>query len=421
VTPWADIVSPAHVAPGAVSDAVDGLVPPVVVRPGSVEEVKACVTAAAASGAALIASGLGAHLDVGGRPSRFDLLLKLDRLSRVVDHQAGDMTVTVEAGCRLGDLARTLGTAGQWLPLDPVHPETTTVGGLIAADLSGPLRASQGRVRDLLLGIRVVGADGALVSGGGRVVKNVAGYDLPKLHVGALGTVGVIVEATFKVRPRPIREEAVRLVTTSPRQAADLALALLDDPQVAPYWLEVTGSGVLDGDDSVAAIVGFAGIVEEVAHARARVLATAHTHGVEAVTVADGEALRLRLGAFAVEPAAAVLRASTLPAEVGELMERVEECARTANARVRVLAHAANGVVRLRVASPSAVSSLVGVLRPTLEARGGSFVVERASAAVKAALDVWGHVGPGLPLMRRLKEAFDPAGILAPGRFVGGL
>src|SRR5439155_13006439 len=134
----------------------------------------------------------------GAPPARLDAVLRLDRVARVIDHQPGDMTVTVEAGCPLATLAEVLGAAGQWLPLDPPRADATTVGGLVAADLSGPLRASQGRVRDLLLGVRVVGADGVLVSGGGRVVKNVAGYDLPKLHVGALGTLGVIVEATFK-------------------------------------------------------------------------------------------------------------------------------------------------------------------------------------------------------------------------------
>jgi glycolate oxidase FAD binding subunit len=420
VTPWADIVGPAHVAPGEAGDAVDGVVPQAVVRPGSVDEVRACVEAAAKTGAALVASGLGGHLDVGGVPARLDLLLRLDRLSRVVDHQAGDMTVTVEAGCPLRDLARTLATAGQWLPLDPPRPDTTTIGGLIAADLSGPLRASQGRVRDLLLGIRVVGADGALVSGGGRVVKNVAGYDLPKLHVGALGTVGVIVEATFKLRPRPAREEAVRIATKSPRDAADIALALLDDPQVVPYWLEVVGSGVLDGDGA-AAIVGIAGIAEEVANARARVLETARARGLEAMTVADGDVLRLRLGAIPGEPAAAVLRAAMLPADVGEFMEQAAGAVHEADARARTIAHAANGVVRIAVEQPSAAASLVRALRSALETHGGSFVVERAVPSVKASLDVWGDAGPGFPLMRRLKEAFDPAGILAPGRFVGGL
>src|SRR5438552_18510872 len=124
---------------------------------------------------------------------------RLARLTRVVDHKAADMTVTVEAGCPLAALGAALGSAGQWLSLDPPRPEETTVGGLVAANLSGPLRASQGGVRDLLIGLRVVNADGAVVAGGGRVVKNVAGYDLPKLHGGALGSAGAIVEATFKV------------------------------------------------------------------------------------------------------------------------------------------------------------------------------------------------------------------------------
>jgi glycolate dehydrogenase FAD-binding subunit len=420
VIPWDDIVGPAHVAPGEAADAVDGIVPRAVVRPGSVDEVRACVETAAATGAALVASGLGGHLDVGGIPARLDLLLRLDRVSRIVDHQAGDMTVTVEAGCPLPELARTLMTAGQWLPLDPPHAATTTVGGLIAADLSGPLRASQGRVRDLLLGVRVVGADGALVSGGGRVVKNVAGYDLPKLHVGALGSVGVIVEATFKVRPRPACAEAVRIATRSPREAAEIALALLDDPGVVPYWLEVVGSRVLDGDGA-AAIVGIAGIREEVEHARARVVETARARRLEAMTLADGDALRLRLGAIPGEPAAAVLRAAMLPADVGEFMEQAAAAVYEADARSRTIAHAANGVVRIAVAQPSAAASLVRALRPALETRGGSFVVERAVPSVKVSLDVWGDVGPGLPLMRRLKETFDPARLFAPGRFVGGL
>src|SRR5581483_1573581 len=184
-------------------DAVAGVAPRRVVRPASVDEVRAAVREAGARHDCLVALGRGGHRDLGGPPSRLDLVVRLDALDRIVDHQAGDMTVTVEAGCPLAAVQSVLAGAGQWLPLDPPRPDATTIGGLVAADLSGPLRASQGTVRDLLLGIAVVGADGALVRGGGRVVKNVAGYDLPKLHVGAFGTLGIVVEATFKVRPRP--------------------------------------------------------------------------------------------------------------------------------------------------------------------------------------------------------------------------
>src|SRR5206468_9287047 len=266
--------------------------PACVVRPGSVAEVQECVRAAARARASLVVQGLGAHLSVGAPPARLDVVLGLDRLARVIDHQAGDMTVTVEAGCTLVALANTLATGGQWLPLDPPRADATTVGGLIAANLSGPLRASQGRVRDLLLGIRVVGADGALITGGGRVVKNVAGYDLPKLHVGALGTVGVIVEATFKVLPRPPAEEAVVVACRSAREAADAALAVRDS-DAAPLWLEVAGAGGLpEGPgEGAAAVVGLGGIGEEIAEARACVQRIAASLGLRAVPVAGGAAL----------------------------------------------------------------------------------------------------------------------------------
>jgi glycolate oxidase FAD binding subunit len=420
VTPWSDIVGAVHVAPGVAEDAVDGVVPAWVVRPGSVAEVQACVRVAAASGLGLAASGLGAHLDVGAAPARLDVLLRLDRLARLLDHQAGDMTVTVEAGCRLETLAQVLAAAGQWLPLDPPRPEATTVGGLVAANLSGPLCASQGRVRDLLIGIRVVGADAACVAGGGRVVKNVAGYDLPKLHVGALGTVGVIVEATFKVRPRPACEEAVVVFCPGLAAAAEMALVLLDDA-AGPLWVEVAGAGSLPGSAGDGVAVGFGGAAEEVAEGCARAVAAARSRGRQAVAVPDGPSLRSRLAGAAAEPAAAVLRAAMLPTQVGEFMESAAARARAAGVAVRCMAQAASGVVRLAVMEAGAVASLVRALRPGLEAQGGSLVVERAIPAVKAAVDVWGDPGPGMALMRGVKAAFDPAGLFAPGRFVGGL
>jgi len=422
VSVWADIVGAEHVEAGTAAAAIDGVVPSWVVRPGNVDEAQACVREAAGHGVVLVAKGLGAHLDIGAPPARLDVVLRLDRLDRVVDHQPGDMTVTVEAGCPLAALGRVLAGAGQWLPLDPPRADATTVGGLVAADLSGPLRASQGRVRDLLLGIRTIGADGALVAGGGRVVKNVAGYDLPKLHVGALGTVGVIVEATFKVRPRPEREEAVVIACRTGPSAGDTALAVWSSA-IAPVWLEAAGPGALaEGPgEGAAVVVGIAGVPEEVADARARTLELARSRGLRAITVADGAGLRARLADFPVEPAAAVLRAAMLPSDIGAFFADVDGVARERGVPVRCLARAANGVVYVAVPAADDVAPLVRALRPRLEAKGGGLVVERAIAAAKVGVDVWGDVGPGVELMRRVKAAFDPAGTLAAGRFVAGL
>jgi glycolate oxidase FAD binding subunit len=382
---------------------VDGVAPNRVVRPQTIEEVQAAVREASS----LVATGLGAHLDVGAPPSALDVLLRLDALDRVVDHQAADMTVTVQAGCPLASLQAELARAGQWLPIDPPRPDATTVGGFLAADLSGPLRASQGTARDLVIGMRVVGADGALVSSGGRVVKNVAGYDLGKLHIGALGTVGVIVEATFRVRPRPECEVAV--VLPSPRPA-DLALAVRDT--VEPLWLEV---GV--HDDRPAVIVGLAGIEAEVRHQADLVAALSP----DARLADDGAALRERLAGFDAEPAAAVLTVAALPADTEVVMDAVDAAAVATGAGARMLAHAANGVVRVAIAKPAAVAPMLERLRPRVADLGGSVVVHRAVPEVKRGLDVWGDVGSGLQLMRALKAAFDPRGVFAPGRFVGGL
>jgi glycolate oxidase FAD binding subunit len=228
----------------------------------------------------------------------------------------------------------------------------------------------------------------------------------------------VIVEATFKVRPGPADEEAVVISCPTIAAAARAARAVLDG-DAPPFWLEIGAAADLAAGpgDGVAVAVGLAGRAEEIAFGRERVLAAAAALGLDAVAVEGGAALRTRLAGFAAEPAAAVLRLATLPADVGRVMEAVE----AAGAHLRCLASAANGVVRVAVPEAGAAVALVRALRPEAEARGGSLVVERAVPAVKAELDVWGDPGAGLPLMRRLKAAFDPGGLFAPGRFVGGI
>ena len=392
------------------SSAVDGVVAGEVARPSDVSGVRDIVRAAADRGAAIIATGLGAHLDIGAPPQRLDVLLHLDGLDRVVDHQAADMTITVDAGCSLARLDATLAAAGQWLPLDPPSFAQTTVGGLVAANLSGPLRASQGTVRDLLLGIRVVDAEGALVAGGGKVVKNVAGYDLPKLHVGALGTLGVIVEATFKVRPRPEREEAAVISASTHADAATIGLAVRD--VIDPLWIE---AGMID--DGIGTAIGVGGIAAEIAAARGAIDAIARTRNATLRWVDDGMAFRRRLADWSIDQRSTVLRASVLPMAAGAIMTRFREIA----GDVPVLAHLANGVVRARLVDPRAVPKTVATLRPEIAARGGFLVIERAKPEVKAGLDVWGDPGEGLALMRRVKAAFDPKGVFSPGRYVGGI
>jgi glycolate oxidase FAD binding subunit len=409
--PWEAIVGAEHVRVGGPDDAVDGMVPRHVVRVASREMLADVIGAAERERASVVAAAARAHLAIGGVPRRLDAVVDVSALSRIVDHPEADMTVTVEAGCSLSALDATLAAAGQWLPLDPPRAASTTVGGLIAANLWGPLRTSQGSVRDLLLGVRVAGVGGRIASSGGRVVKNVAGYDLPKLHVGALGTLGILVEATFKVRPRPEHERAGVVTTPSHDAAAALALALRS--AMDPFWLAV---GDLPGR-RVGVAVGIAGTATALRGAADTVEQVVRRAGGAVEWEDDGAPSRRALAEFASRPCVALLRTSVLPTDVAWAMERIAAHAGS----VPRLGHVAVGVVYALLDDAASAVRVVDRLRAEVEPRGGAVVVESAQATVKRAVDVWGNPGEGLALMRGIKAAFDPHGIFAPGRHVGGI
>ncbi len=198
--------------------AVDGMTPSVVVKPTSQAEVAAAMGAANAAGAAVVPFGGGTQQGLGMPPERYDVALDLRQIESVVEYEAADLTITVEAGMRLSALQRLLAEKGQWLPLDPPVSDEATIGGVLATNASGPARFSRGTGRDLVIGMTVATAQGEIVKSGGRVVKNVAGYDLAKLHIGALGTTGVILQVSLKVSPLPVRTSMVA-IRGEPRSA----------------------------------------------------------------------------------------------------------------------------------------------------------------------------------------------------------
>jgi glycolate oxidase FAD binding subunit len=411
--------------------AVDGLRPQEAVYPETIGQVSETLKAANEQGRAIVPVGYGAFLHLGGIPRRYDLALSLQRLNRIVDYQPADMTVTVEAGLTLARLQEILGEHGQWLPIDPPLPEQATVGGIIAANLSGPTRLSQGTIRDFLIGLKIVQADGTVIKGGGRVVKNVAGYDLPKLYCGSFGTLGVIVEATFKVRPRPEAQAVLSLTFPLAEQAMELALRLLGS-ELQPAFLELTNFNPLEeegGDNSYRLVVGFAGIAEEVAYQRARVRELIES-GEPAIEEWQGENEQTLMHALRNFPVSgeALLRCKTslLPTRVAAFCQDVQEEVDLRGLAVRHLARAGNGIVyscflpSVEI-SPEKLLSLVDWLRILTKKLEGYVVVEAINPVLKDRLDVWGHVGGTFPLMKRLKETLDPQGILNPGRFVGGI
>jgi glycolate oxidase FAD binding subunit len=434
-----------HAAPASSGDTVAGVAPRWVAHPGSVDEAAQVIRLAAERGLVITPFGCGAHADLGAPPARIDLALTLARLDGVIEHHATEMTVTVAAGCTLAALDAVLAPAGQWLPLDPPRAARTTIGGLVAANLSGPLRTSQGTARDLLLGVEIVAADGSRVRGGGKVVKNVAGYDLPKLHIGAFGSLGAIVAATFKVRPRPECEQAIAIACSSAAQAGEVALQARD--AVEPLWLEAAAGADLAREKLLAGltvepisgalvVAGVGGIADEVEDGVARLLRLARGGGLEHRRIEDGRSLRERLVARAAPDGGLVLKAAVLPTEVGRWTGLLRHPSGSAEP-LDIAAHAASGVIRAIAKGDNAAVAKEAVqrFRASLEDTGGSLVLERGAAQLTSGdartFDSWGNPGGAFAtregqataasLMRDLKKALDPAGVFVSGRLPSGL
>src|SRR5205814_967754 len=234
------IVGPAHVLAGVDLSpfVIEGRTPEAAVLPGSVDEVAAVITQAAEAGVPVVPWGGGSAIGVGAPPARAGLVLVLTRLDALVEHEPGDLTATAQAGITIAALQAALRARGQWLSLDPSDAARATLGGVLAANASGPRRHLYGTARDLLIGVTVVTADGAVIHGGGKVVKNVAGYDLPKLFVGSFGTLGVIAEATFKLAPLPAFTRTLRAQFPSHASALNVMLPIWRWP-VLPNAMEL--------------------------------------------------------------------------------------------------------------------------------------------------------------------------------------
>ena len=323
-----------------------------------------------------------------------------------------------------------LHSRGQWVSLDPADADRATVGGVLATNASGPRRHLYGTARDLLIGVTVVTADGAVVRGGGKVVKNVAGYDLPKLFVGSYGTLGVIVEATVKLRPLPDHERLVGIPFERLKDAGAAVRALLASDLI-PNAIELLDApaGAALGAESPGLVVGFDGLREQVDWQCAELnrLAVA-CGGQEGRPLPDDTWPRLETAARAAFPvAAAVMSFSVLPSQVADLMEQGAGGARARGLASAWAAHAGVGVVRAAVGSdvrpkePSAIAAVLREWRELARAGGGHGTLEWAPLAVKSQVPVWDDPGAAVRIMERIKAQLDPRNILNPGRFVAGI
>lgn len=345
-------------------------------------------------------------------PAGIDLLLDLSRQQRVLEHAAGDLVVRVEPGVRLAELRDHLAPARQQLALDPPE-DGATVGGVLGANASGPSRLLYGTARDLLIGVTVVLADGTLARAGGKVVKNVAGYDIGKLFIGAIGTLGVLTEAIFRLHPLPAARRVVTVQVESAADAGRLTQSVLHS-QLVPtalelHWPDPGGPGRLTV------------VVEGIEPgAQAQAAAAAALFGVGAAVASDVPA-DWGDRPYAGDPAAVGLKVSAEPAALPQVLDALWQVGDRHGMRPAIRSSAGSGIsyVGLPGAEKSAAAA-VSELRAAVAPYDGSVVVLQAPVALKRRLDVWGPV-PAAAVMRRIKDRFDPEHRMAPGRFVEGI
>ena len=413
-----NIVGEEHARGATAEDAVDGVAPSFVVEPGSTEETSELMRFVNDRDLAVAPRGGGTTMALGNPPRELDLILSTTRMDGVVEHVPGDQVVRVQSGIRLRDLQERLARSDQMLGVDPPEEgEGATVGGIVATNSSGPRRYRYGTIRDLIIGITVVLADGTVAKAGGKVVKNVAGYDLSKLFTGSLGTLGVIAECNFRLHPMPevARAVAVELPDTASAGAASQAIL---HAQIVPSAVELYWS-----NDTRLLTVLIEGIPSGV---EAQVQTASHILGSfgEVRTLSDEEAGPLAQsgppGAGGDEVA---VKISAPPAELTGVLDSTLGASSRRGVTPRATSHAGIGVtyVGLLGGDEEARSQVVEELREIWLRRGGSVVVREAPPAFKERFEVWGPIGSRLQLTRRVKEKFDPRGILNPGRFVGGI
>ena len=395
-------------------------------QPRTIDELRETVRTRVGQGHAIYPQGGCTSLDYGDPPSREGVAISTRHLSRVIDYPHEDMTITIEAGMTLAAIDAILDTQQQRLCIDAPQRDRATIGGMLATNWTGPKRYGLGRPRDQIIGISFVNAAAELIHGGGRVVKNVAGYDFPKLLTGSMGTLGIIAEVTLKVRPKP-EVSAIVLVEVAPAKLA-LALDRLNTSQARPIAIEVlVGLKGLpqrgaEGSKGIVA-VGLEGTQATVGWEQERVLHELSQYG--------GEPPRDRtwVGNNAQETWDAMawsdrtdqrvsIQANIRPSMVAHFLGEFDPL------QVVIQAHAGNGIVRVHLEASRGLEdthAAIVRLRQLARSYGGSLTVLKCPTAWKPALKVWGDPRPDWLIAERIKKALDPTCAMNPGRFVGNI
>ena len=416
---------------------IDGTRPSLVAYPSDTEQLAEVVSLAAHAGLSVTPWGGGTHINLGNPPESLDIVVNLAGLNRVIDYSMADLTATVQAGITFSELQKTLTDEGQWLAIDPPLPDFATVGGVLATGLSGPTKWQYWGPRDVVIGMKIVQPDGVVTKSGGQVVKNVSGYDMSRIHIGGLGTLGIIAEVSLKLTPLP-RQQVTLVAPYDSAQACIRSALDVFHSDIVPLAItafdEVAASRIsgLDTGRSHALAVRLAGRPKTLDRQRRAILSTLERTGsgtIEALEGDDAARLWRSLADFAWDEATRPLlgvRATVTPSACAELVETCEGLIAPDGGDPAVVSHPAHGTVLAcwysdAELSDSSIANLASAARNIAEKAGGRLVVEHAPVGTKSLVDVWGEPAGPIDLLRRFKERYDPQRLLNPGRFVGGI
>lgn len=405
----------------------DGNTPKVVVIPASVQEGQNVLRFASEQNLSVMPAGAGTKLGIGNLAQKPDLVLAMTRLNKVVEYEPADLTVTVEAGIRLAALQNELAQHQQFFPLNPPYADRCTIGGIVATNASGPLRLLYGTARNLVLGMRVVQASGTVVKSGGKVVKNVAGYDLNKLYIGAFGTLGIITEVTLKLSPLPSQQAIIAAQFANIQEAVDTGLNIVSS-QVLPTFVNLLVNFPINqfSETKPTLVIGFGGDAETVNWQCNTTQTRVEQNGTLGVQII-GEKYQDSIS-HAIQEFPSVDRdSSTVIVKVNLKRTDIAEFAVHAfQEKYVMMALLGNGVLYLKIPTGSdtdfeSLADMLTQLRQRAADVGGNLIIEAAPSELKQQVDVWGSIGSTLDLMKQVKAKFDVGGVLNPGRFVSGI
>jgi len=428
------------------ASAIDGKRPKVIVSPKTIEEVAKIVSYANEQNLTIIPVGSRTKMGMGGIPKKVDIVLSTGRLNHITDSDTDNLTLSVESGITLSEVQKSLAKEGRgyFLPLDPPFTEKATIGGIVATNSSGPKRLLYGTARDLITGMKSVFPNGDIVVSGGKTVKNVSGYDMCKLLIGSFGTLGIICEVTFKLLPLP-EKEATLWIPFATIEEANGFVQEIAHSQLIPASMDILNAmAVKKIKDTVLmpqnrnylVAVGLEGVAESIERQIAEVRDRGTKHGALETVPVNSERHRAfwiavrdsAQGLAEADPDLISLKSTFLISKCGEMLRSYEKIAQGLGVDCAFICHSGSGILytyvlagkNLRLKIESLVK-LIGEVTSEAVRNGGNLLVESCPPAIKKRIGVWGQPRGDYRIMRRLKEQMDPAGVLNPGRFVGGI